>query len=516
VSHGAGCVGKLLISVGVCMLAILFQGQDANWDLRNYHLYNAIAWVDGRLAIDVAPAQLQTWHNPTLDVPMALAVQAGAPGWLVSIWLAAFTVAAVYFALGIIDALWPRQKSWKRSVAAALVVISGAGMWSTAGTTMNDAMVAAAVLGGIARMLTARDRGVASTWLVIGLAAGLAAGLKLTAAIYCIAFFAAALVGPLRTLPSRVAWLGLGGTIAFAIAAGPWMWTLWTLYRNPLFPYMNQWFHSPDALPVSWADTRFLPQSALDIVLAPFRLLKNNKHFSEVNLADPRLFLGWIVLFAGTWLSIRSKQERDEAGGTQWRALFVFALVSFLVWAYMYGIYRYVLPLEALFSVLVVGAVGSMPKPRWRTACLVAVVLVMVAATNRPSWWRQPFRTPMIAVEFPTLPPNTLLLMDSNAPIGHIAAFAPAGVPVVAIGNVFIAPDRCTRLQARAFETVTTHAGPMFLVKPQGEVPTHLQNYGLVQQGCAPLPDSLMPAELCEVTRTSQVMSACDGPRPDR
>ena len=35
-------------------LAVLAQGQDNNWDLRNYHLYTPIALMEARLGMDIA------------------------------------------------------------------------------------------------------------------------------------------------------------------------------------------------------------------------------------------------------------------------------------------------------------------------------------------------------------------------------------------------------------------------------------------------------------------------------
>src|SRR5450830_819690 len=43
-------------------------GQDANYDLYNYHLYNAFAFLNNKLAIDFAPAGSQTYFNPSLDI----------------------------------------------------------------------------------------------------------------------------------------------------------------------------------------------------------------------------------------------------------------------------------------------------------------------------------------------------------------------------------------------------------------------------------------------------------------
>ena len=49
----------------------LLLGQDANWDLQNYHYYNPWAWAHDQRGYghDVVSAQLQTYHNPIPDLP---------------------------------------------------------------------------------------------------------------------------------------------------------------------------------------------------------------------------------------------------------------------------------------------------------------------------------------------------------------------------------------------------------------------------------------------------------------
>jgi len=42
--------------------------QDSNWDLRNYHFYNPFAWLNGKVGLDLAPAQMQSYFNPTIDL----------------------------------------------------------------------------------------------------------------------------------------------------------------------------------------------------------------------------------------------------------------------------------------------------------------------------------------------------------------------------------------------------------------------------------------------------------------
>ena len=53
-------------------LLALALGQDANWDLRNYHYYNAFAFLNDRYGQDILPSQTPYFYNPLLDVPFYL------------------------------------------------------------------------------------------------------------------------------------------------------------------------------------------------------------------------------------------------------------------------------------------------------------------------------------------------------------------------------------------------------------------------------------------------------------
>ena len=60
---------SLMLSVPLAFGALsMLHGQDANWDLYNYHLYNPFAYLNDKLDIDLAPAGAQSYFNPALDV----------------------------------------------------------------------------------------------------------------------------------------------------------------------------------------------------------------------------------------------------------------------------------------------------------------------------------------------------------------------------------------------------------------------------------------------------------------
>ncbi|MET0290085.1 MAG: glycosyltransferase family 87 protein [Pseudoxanthomonas sp.] len=505
------------------VLVALSTGQDRNWDLRNYHLYTPSALLSGRLSDDIAVAQLQTWHNPTADIPFAWMVHAGWPGWLVSLWLAVPAFLAVFFAVRIMDHCWPAQRGRLRTWMAALTALTGAAVGPTVGSTFNDAIVAAGALIALWWVIDSQDRrGIWARWVPAGLMLGLATGLKLTGIIYCGALAAVALIGgSWRGAPLRVLAVAFGGVAGGVLTAGPWAWTLWQEHGNPLFPYFNQLFQSPDALAQPYNDTKFIPHGA-DAWLVLAHLLSGSRRFSESTLADARLLLGLASLLLAVCVVAR-RHDADPCTRRPFTILMVFAVVSFGAWTVMYGIYRYLYALEALCSVAIVATVFAHWPRRWPRYTLVLALLALVGLTNRPGWGRDHrFTTPMIQVQFPALPAQAMVITSTGHPVAHAAAFLPRNVPAISVANNFMRPETCTRLQARAEQRIRTHAGPFFLLRERENqefdpVADAYRHYGLELTGqCSPVPDSLRSIELCALQMARQTPTLCPSSPADR
>jgi len=511
-----------LVALFFIALAVIALRQDANWDLRNYHLYTPLAWLDGRLSQDIAAAQLQTWHNPTADLPFALMVRAGLGGLPIALWLALPSLLALYFALRLLDTLMPAQRSRARTWIAGFVIMTGAAMYPATAATFNDHIVGMFVLGALLWWARSQGRrGPFAIWLPVGLLAGAAAGLKLTGVTYCLGFIAAALVaGPLRQSPARLLALAIGGIAAVAVCWGPWGWYVWKLHANPLFPYFNQWFLSPDTLAESWRDSRYQPDGLLAILDAPLRLLRRSRDFSEQVLADPRLLLGLCALGAWLWRlrpgarAAQPSADADagcepsaalaQAAALRW-PLLAFVAIAYVAWAGVYGIYRYLLPLEVLCSLLIVGVVSMMFAHKRPVLAMLAAMVLVAIPTKHPSWGRDPFRTPMIAVKYPPLPAGSLVLTSTERPIAYAVAFLPREVPAMAVRNNFMDPQRCAGLQQRVERTIAHHRGPLWLLRPVPPDPPASERialYGLSVSGaCAPLEDNTGDLELCPLAR---------------
>ena len=484
---------SLALAIGVPVACWVRLGQDANWDLRNYHLYNPHAWLHGRYTTDIAAAQQQTWHNPLLDVPLYLL--SAAPGWIAGLWLLLPFVLALACLLRLHAHLLGPRASAGGQVALALLATTGAAAYPTLGTSLNDAFVAAGVLAaGWVLLRGGAPRG--RDWLVAGALLGGVTGLKLTAAPYCLALaLAAAVAGPVRGAPARLAWLALGGVLGFALTFAWWGWTVYRLHGSPVFPYLNAWFQSPDALPRELADSRFRPAGVVDALAIPLRLLQSSTRYSELVLRDPRLLLG---LLAGAFLAWRHRRA-----AATW-PLAAFFCAGLALWAGMYGIYRYVLPLEMLACLFVVLALDTLP--RGRGVLLALATLAIFAFTVQPDWGRVRFGPRFASAAWPALPPGTLVVIATGEPVAYAAIGLPDDIALVSARNNFMFPARCTRLQARVEQQLRTHPGPMYLLRPPAgdDVDRALlaDGYGLELAGaCGTVGSGLGTLSLCPLRR---------------
>lgn len=497
----------LVLAIAVPLGFLFTLGQDSNWDLQNYHLYGPHAWLQGRTVLDIAPAQLQGWHNPLLDVPLYLMVRAGWHGAAIGIWLTLPFMVALYFLLRLQALVFPGIITLLDSLALALLASAGAAAFAAIGTTFNDAFVAAGVVTAL-YFLVRPDIGIASLarWCLAGVVLGATAGLKLTAAVYCLGLaFAAMAVTPCSKAPSRLLALLLGGVLGIVLTYGYWGWHLYQQHGNPVFPYFNQFFHSPDALREANTDLRFRPGSIRDALLVPIRLLDDSRRYSEINVRDPRLLLGVVAFGSLVWRRW-GRPAAEAIDGNRIKLMAAFFFASMAIWAMQYGIYRYVLALEMLACLALTWCLARLPQVERLTVYLLVGIL-FVAATHSDPWGRTRFSQPMIRVSLPTLPVDAMVVLSGGAPVSYAVTQLPDHMPAVSIYNNLMSPDRCTALQARAEQRIMAHQGSLWLLRSGDSVGDDGErllaaHYGLKRAAaCYPVPSSFGDLKLCQLHR---------------
>ena len=492
--------------------------QDANWDLKNYHFYNAWAFVHERMSIDVAPAQLQTYLNPLLDLPFYAMVAAGWPPRAIAFAMGLFAGAGAFFlvkALLILFGDLPPRERRNYVVFAAALGLLAANPVALLASTMNEwqgAALTMLALWLILRRVALPAIGL-GTLALAGFVSGAASGLKLTAAPFAVGLCAALLARrPVlqRGLPDAFAF-GLAVLAGIAVTAGFWFHTLHDHFGSPVFPYYNAWIRSPwwDARPV--LDSRFGPQSAFEWLYFPLLLLRRTaglvatSGFRDWRL--PVLYVAAVAAFVA-WIIRRGDRSHPAAPGpvSTWSFVTVFWVTSYVVWLAVYAIYRYIIPLELLSGALLLFCLRRIFTARALNPAIVVLTVLLIAFTRYPYVERVDFGEKYIRVDVPPVAPGAAILLVADEPMSHVLPFFPGDARFVGVKNNLIDPAMTNRLAAEVARIVREHDGPFYALAStpgvnEGALAAH--RLRRIADSCAPVVSNLTrrPLELCRLER---------------
>lgn len=513
-----------LASIAIVVLAFgsisIFLGKDEGWDFRNYHWYDAYAFLHARLGFDVAVAHHATYFNPLIHVPFYWLATAGSSS------LALFYTGALY-GLNVLplyllarSALTLPDNRW---LAAALTLagLFGSTVISMLGRTSYDTVLSALVFGGLAVLVVERDAlcaapaPAAAAAARAGLLIGAATGLKLVEGFYACGFALVLLLLPGRPAvrSARLLAGGAAGIAAVALCAGFWFLTLERATGNPLFPFYNSVFRSALIEPTYFGSTNFPPVGFWSTLSFPLHLLLDYRIADDAPFRDFRIPLLYVLLpVASLWFAVgRPRSARLVAAPTT-RILFLFVAGSYAAWVASFAVYRYLAGLEMLAPLLIVAAFDCVPlAPRLRLAT-VAVLLLLAALFGHYSFGdRAAVRDPYVQVEglsFPD-PVHTMLLMSGHEPMAYLIPSLPPAIPVLRIDGWLAQPDDGSGLTASMRARIAAHRGDLFLLAAPEErtaADRATTAYGLemVTAQCREVRSNLGgPYQLCPLRRSA-------------
>lgn len=503
-SGNAGCGGfagrwarcwllpAALVICAAAGLASVAMGPDNNWDLRFYHLYAPWAYLHGRYLIDIAPAQSQGYFNPMSDflfyamissrlneMPRVIAFVMGAVHGL----NAALVLA---IASHVVRPSQPRDRIVLVAIAF-LIGVTGTGFVSLLGTTTNDLINSIFVLASLYALLRLADHDAApGTWtgfVCPGLFAGVALGLKFIASIFMpgLGLVAVVVAWQRRSFAGLVAFAA-AATVAFLAVAGHHLLTLWLQFGNPIFPWANGLFRSPDFEPESLRDARFVAHGLGDLLAFPFRWMHTNIYLvTELAFREWRPALALLLAPAGLAMRamlmvadpLRVAATRQQARGLG--LVLLFAAVSYVLWAVGFAIYRYAVALEMLTGVIAVGSLLWIVQDRILRISSAALVLAAVTLTSiYPDWGRgdhpsagirpAPFGPRYVDVKVPPLPKGSIVLMPSWDPVAYFVPFAEPSARYLGIENNMLTQSQPNRSVAEIRRLMTTPGPAKFIL----------------------------------------------------
>jgi len=471
---------------GWALLACLFagamyamqKGQDAAWDLKNYHLYNAWAFLHDRSS-DLTAAGLQGFFNPLLDVPyfwLGTGWLHGCPRLLSGfqgLWYGATVFVVLRIAARFAE-MRGRPFGYVDLLAVA-VGITGTMVVSQTGSSTNEVPLALLVMLGFYVLLpiaAPATFGALRRAFAAGLLCGLAAGLKPTAVVYTPALGAAL-------------WLACGGRMAafkactvfvsaaffaFLLAYGWWGWRLYQLTGNPVFPLFNQVFHSSWVAAVGGTDRQFMPKDLGQWLFYPFYWMHRNAYQGGNTFADSRYAVAMIGA-AMLAVTVCTRRARQAAGAPSVRFLLLFVVFSYLLWLNLYSILRYAVSIEVLTGFVILFALqealaaarGTEPK-----LCVIwamsALTVLMLAFTRYTDWGHAPYAAVAFDVQPPQIAPGATVLILGQ-PNAYVAPFFASAASIRFIGITWLnnGAERF-HLGELTRELVTGHAGPLYAI----------------------------------------------------
>lgn len=424
-----------LVPAALCVLWTLGAGKDVNWDLLNYHYYAPWQLLQGRLAQDFFAASAQSYLNPVGYVPFYLMVSSGWHSLLASSVLAvlhSLSLALLYFlARRLFAHLPPREQTLFACLGTALGAATWV-FWPTVGSSFLDPLLLPLILGGLLFLMDGRHV------MLAGVLFGTAAALKYSNGIYVLA--ALPLVFSLRAALAYLAGAGL----AIAVLAGPWMLALIREFGNPVFPLMNAWFHSPDALPVNLVSERFTPRNFLEALAIPFRMAALDRHlYSEIFAPDLRLAL---LMLAGLALPLARKRLM-----TVDRRMLAFLALGAVLWIMSSANARYGLPV-LLLAGLALARLAEHLLPQHVARIALATLLVVQVAISllaAPTRWflAEPWSARWLPYDTPARDPALYLSVEVQ-PMAVVAPFLHPGSAFVNFSGLHSLPADAPRLVA--------------------------------------------------------------------
>jgi hypothetical protein len=400
-SYTATCAA---VAIGTLLVCAVRRGQDANWDQLGYHLGIPFLLLHGTFWDSLEPSGVTTYLNPVVLLPQYITIRV-LPPLAVAITLGVAQAMAFVVAARIclrIAGPDPDGAGYVGAFLGFVLCLASPMALSEAGTTYVDLVTAIPVLLGYLLLLTRDDVAAPRhACLAAGLLLGLAAGLKLTNMTFVVgapAFFLAGPTAPRRRVVGLIQ-LMLGAGIGFMAIAGWWHLLLWRRFHNPIFPYANSVFHSPDLAAESIRDTRWPPKSPWAIVRDPLYWLFGGSPApglmspaSETDPGDARFAL--VLAAAPAALAIARFRRprgvallvRPETG------LLLACTIDYVTWLYVFSIHRYLLPVEIMCGAVLLVLTDWAATGRWRTRLLLVLVAVTLVRVHVASWPRLPWR----------------------------------------------------------------------------------------------------------------------------
>ncbi|WP_155856344.1 hypothetical protein [Acidiphilium cryptum] len=516
----------LLTNAAVVCIIARSLGADINWDLLNYHFYNGYLWAHGKLIQDSLCTE-QSYLDPRLNFFYYLLIRNFAP-LTVNLIIAGFQslgISAAWLLCFHLLKIYNIRTRLILSSVAAISAIIGPIFWSEIGGTMGDTLLASPIILAIFFSLISQERDRLIYLFFAGLLVGFVAGLKFTNMIYAVGFVFAFILTTLYRYKFNIRRLVIVETIfCFSFLSGFVLlyfnigYLLFVTYKNPIFPYFNNIFHSPYIGNYAIRDERWFPQNLIGYITLPFEFVvrhhpkPNQQHIIGMEIPFRTIFPAlYFIISPSILLYLYFKKIKNNELYDIFFVLSFFA-GSFFVWEEVFSYYRYFAAAEMIFPTILLVLLVRWGRliMHWRhhsmTYVAAALLVATAAAYSLPdsNWGREAFSSSYFGAskrEFKSY--NNALLIVGFRPLGFILPYFPLDDRIIGL------PEHLgitQKFQKKYLRPLLDYKNIYYLtdaaeIKNDRELPAH---YGVTvnYENCSIYKTSIYPVAVCPVQHT--------------
>ena len=339
------------------------------FDFFSYHYYNGWAIWNNRLGFDILPSSFRTFFNPVLDGLNYLILEHLNTHPNIFLFISGLKLGVFLFICYLFaDNLFLNKTFEKTLSTVCLIILTlfSPILMHTVGADWTDiqinSMVLIAFLIFIIKMFKPSSFKNLFWLFISGLILGLAVGLKYTAMVFILPFLLCILLNfkNIQNPIKQILYGLIGGIMGFLITDGWWMYKVYQLCQNPIFPYLNNIFHSPygDFSSIISSDFEHLrPKNITEFLFAPLLNSLNNTIGIECFYFDLKhsvIFITTVIFLIWSKKESFNEKLKQIINPNILRTIIIFIISSYYINQLIFTQYRYIIALIPLGTLIII------------------------------------------------------------------------------------------------------------------------------------------------------------------
>lgn len=418
----------------LCIQLVLFFGlysilirQDINWDLLNYHFYNGWALLNNRLQLDVTPNDgLHGYFSPILDSAIYFLI-VKLPSQVYSFLMGAISGISAFICYKISKILFrnvlDNNRRYLLITCSTIISVTNAPNLMQIGTSTNETIVSLLVIYSIYVLISLQIKPAAKKIFCAGFVMGIAIGFKLTAVVMVVSVILAfTLINYKQYRYLLILYSSI--ILGFVITDGFWMFKMYQMFGNPIFPNFGKYINPNTAIDFQ-RDTNFIPKDLMHWLYMPFYLCFKNSLTSEVMLSDSRFAISFIIIM---FLFVNNKTIKSLHNEPFRFSVYIF-ISGYFIWLFLFSIIRYTIVLGNLSGFIITYGLFKLDrfeiiKDKLIIFLTILLVIFTTYTNSRHISYKQKFYETNLKIR------NSLIVFNDD-PSAYIA-------PALGTSNIYI------------------------------------------------------------------------------